>query len=148
RRDNTGRAATSGCGGASEATDYRSRRIMNDNGQGKHSDKAPDDEAAHVEVVAHCVPAQPESPLNANNGTVLVIDIGGTKVKMLVTGKTEPRKVASGPNFSPDQLVQIVRTLEPDWKFDVVTIGFPGLVGTDGPKSEPGSLGPGWVGFD
>jgi hypothetical protein len=100
----------------------------------------------HSEIVAHSVP--PDHTASASTKSVLVIDIGGTSVKMLVTGKTKPYKATSGQNLTPDRLIQIVRSLEPDWRFDAVTIGFPGLVGTAGPKSEPGNLGPGWVGFD
>src|SRR5262249_16735977 len=87
------------------------------------------------------MPAKPDGP-------VLVIDIGGTKVKMLVTGKTTPHKAPTGTSFTPGRLGSIVRALKHDWTFAAVTIGFPGLVGTEGPKSEPGNLGPGWVGFD
>src|SRR5262245_12182581 len=101
----------------------------------------------HPEIVAHSVPANADS-LNANGASVLVIDIGGTNVKMLVSGKTKPHKIASGAKFTPERLIQSVRSLEPDWKFNNVTIGFPGLVGSGGPKSEPSNLGPGWVGFD
>jgi hypothetical protein len=79
---------------------------------------------------------------------VLVIDIGGSNVKLLVSGETEPRKLASGPKFTPAALVEAVKTVAKGWRFDAVSIGFPGLVGADGPRSEPGNLGPGWVGFN
>ncbi len=79
---------------------------------------------------------------------VLSIDIGGTKVKMLVTGELEPRKAPSGTEFTPMKLLEVVNELTPDWEYDVITIGFPGLVGPNGPLAEPGNLGPGWVGFD
>jgi hypothetical protein len=122
---------------------------MTDNGQQQQPEKeAAARETVQLEVVAHTVPAQKDGEPGSKSRSVLVIDIGGTKVKMLVTGKTAPHKATSGPDFTPERLVRLVRTLEPDWKFDAVTIGFPGLVGTDGPKSEPGNLGPGWVGFD
>ncbi len=80
--------------------------------------------------------------------SILVIDIGGTKVKILATGQTEPRKAPSGKDFTTAQLVETVRTLAHDWDYEAITIGFPGLVGLNGPRSEPGNLGPGWVGFD
>lgn len=99
------------------------------------------------EVVAHTVPASDVD--SATSGVpVLAIDIGGTKVKMLVSGKTTPYKALSGRSFTPETLIQLVHRLDPDWKFRAATIGFPGLVGADGPKSEPGNLGSGWVGFD
>lgn len=99
-------------------------------------------------IVADSAPVKPEEFSNSKPGSVLVIDIGGTKVKMLVTGHNTPRKAETGRQFTPERLIQLVRSLDPDWKFDAVTIGIPGLVGAGGPKSEPGNLGPGWVGFD
>jgi polyphosphate glucokinase len=79
---------------------------------------------------------------------VLTVDIGGSNVKILVSGQTEPRRRRSGKMLTPAKLVQIVHTLAAGWKYDAVSIGYPGLVGKDGPSSEPGNLGPGWVGFD
>src|SRR5581483_1960484 len=61
---------------------------------------------------------------------------------------TEPRKAPSGKGFTPTKLVETVRELADDWKYDALSIGYPGLVGPHGPRSEPGNLGPGWVGFD
>ena len=79
---------------------------------------------------------------------ILVIDIGGTKMKMLASGQTEPRKAPSGRKFTPNQLVTEVREAAKGWKWDAISIGYPGLVGDQGPRSEPGNLGFGWVGFD
>lgn len=79
---------------------------------------------------------------------ILVVDIGGTNVKVLCTGETEPRRIASGKEFTPATMVDAVRKLTRDWKYDVVSIGYPGPVGVHGPRSEPGNLGGGWVGFD
>ncbi len=79
---------------------------------------------------------------------VLVVDIGGTNLKLLATGQTEPRKTPSGPTLTPQLMVERVRELAADWKYDAVSIGYPGLVGDSGPKNEPGNLGPGWVGFN
>ncbi len=104
--------------------------------------------AAIKEVVANSVPAEHSKDGKPNNDSVLVIDIGGTKAKMLASGKTKPHKARTGPGFTPERLVEIVQSLKHDWTFGAATIGFPGLVGADGPKSEPGNLGPGWVGFD
>ena len=79
---------------------------------------------------------------------VLVLDIGGTKVKMLATGHAHPRKIASGPQLTPARMVKdVVRTCK-GWRYDAVSIGYPGLAGARGPQSEPGNLGPGWVGFN
>ncbi len=79
---------------------------------------------------------------------VLVIDIGGNSVKCLVTGETEPRKFPSGPTLTPRQMVSAVLKLTEDWKYDVVSIGYPGRVRDNRPVSEPVNLGRGWVHFD
>jgi polyphosphate glucokinase len=80
--------------------------------------------------------------------SILVIDIGGSKVKVLATNQIEPRKKASGSRLDPTQLVNIVKELANGWDYEAVSIGYPGLVGHNGPFSEPGNLGPGWVGFN
>ena len=79
---------------------------------------------------------------------ILSIDIGGTKLKMLASGQTEPRKTASGPDFTPAKMVAAVKRLARGWDYEAVSIGIPSLVGHAGPSSEPGNLGAGWVGFD
>src|SRR5262245_7533316 len=79
---------------------------------------------------------------------VLVIDIGGTNIKLLVTNEKEVRKLASGPTLTPRQLVDAVQLAVHDWTYDVVSIGYPGPVENDRPVREPHNLGPGWVGFD
>jgi predicted NBD/HSP70 family sugar kinase len=98
------------------------------------------------------VPAQAGAeglqPARLAPASVLVIDIGGTSVKILATGQTEPRKAPSGREFTPARLIETVRTLAHDWEYEAITIGCPALIGPQGPRSEPGNLGPGWVGFD
>jgi polyphosphate glucokinase len=79
---------------------------------------------------------------------VLVVDIGGSHVKLIVTDMAEPRRFDSSPDLTPEQLVQDVRAHTADWEFDVVTIGYPGAIDQYGPRFEPGNLGRGWVGFD
>jgi polyphosphate glucokinase len=91
--------------------------------------------------------SQPLAP-SAVPTTILVIDIGGTKVKLLATGQTEPRKFLSGPKLAPAALVAKVQDLSRDWPYEAISIGYPGLVGDHGPQAEPGNLGAGWVGFD
>jgi predicted NBD/HSP70 family sugar kinase len=80
--------------------------------------------------------------------TILVVDIGGTKIKTLASGQTEPRKTNSGKKLTPARMVEVVKELTADWSYEAVSIGYPGLVGRHGPRSEPGNLGPGWVGFN
>jgi hypothetical protein len=79
---------------------------------------------------------------------VLTIDIGGSNVKIKSSGQTEPRKRRSGKKLTPVKMVKIVQELAEGWDYDAISIGYPGLVGTQGPSSEPGNLGSGWVGFD
>jgi polyphosphate glucokinase len=79
---------------------------------------------------------------------VLVIDIGGNSVKVIVTGETDPRKFPSGPTLTPRRMVSGVLKLTEDWKYDAVTIGYPGRVRDNRPFSEPVNLGRGWVKFD
>ena len=79
---------------------------------------------------------------------VLVIDIGGTHVKILATGEQEPRKFDSGPQLTPKRMVAGVKKLAADWKFDRVSIGYPAPVLHGKPVAEPHNLAAGWVGFD
>ena len=79
---------------------------------------------------------------------VLVIDVGGTHVKILVTGETEPRKFDSGPKLTPQETVAGVKKLATGWNYEAVSIGFPGPVLHNRPIAEPPNLGKGWVGFN
>jgi polyphosphate glucokinase len=79
--------------------------------------------------------------------TVLVVDVGGTSVKILATGEKEPRKFPSGPDLTPRAMVTGVKRLAKGWRFDVVSIGYPGFVVRGKPVSEPYNLAHGWVGF-
>jgi len=80
--------------------------------------------------------------------SILSIDIGGSKLKILASGQTEPRRLPSGPELTPTKMVEVVTDLAKDWEYEAVSIGIPGQVGDNGPRSEPGNLGPGWVGFN
>jgi polyphosphate glucokinase len=79
---------------------------------------------------------------------ILVIDIGGTNVKMLVSGADEARKFPSGPELTPQQMVDGVLSQTSDWEYEAISIGFPGPVLCGQPMAEPVNLGPGWLGFD
>jgi polyphosphate glucokinase len=79
---------------------------------------------------------------------VLVVDVGGSNVKILATGQDKPRKFSSGPKLTAEQMVSGVRKLAKDWKYDVVSIGYPGPALCDRAVSEPPNLAAGWVGFD
>jgi polyphosphate glucokinase len=79
---------------------------------------------------------------------VLVVDVGGTHVKILATGQTEHREFDSGPTMTPQEMVAGVLKAAEGWEFDVLSIGYPGPVLRGKPVAEPHNLGGGWVGFD
>ncbi len=79
---------------------------------------------------------------------VLVVDVGGTYVKVLATGQDAPRQFPSGPTLTAEQMFAGVKTVASEWKYDAVSIGYPGPVLHGRPVAEPRHLGPGWVGFD
>ncbi len=79
---------------------------------------------------------------------VLAVDVGGTHVKILATGQTKPRKFASGSSLTAARMAAGVRKRAGDWKYDVLAIGYPGVVVHNRPVAEPHNLAPGWVGFD
>jgi predicted NBD/HSP70 family sugar kinase len=79
---------------------------------------------------------------------ILVIDVGGTNVKVLATGQTEPRRIASGPDMTAAMMVDAVKQATADWEYDAVSIGYPGFVVRGRLVNEPRNLGEGWVGFD
>ena len=79
---------------------------------------------------------------------VMVIDIGGTHVKVYATGRREPLKIDSGPAMTPKEMVKAVTAKTTGWKYDVISIGYPGPVVHGKPLSEPANLGKGWLGFD
>ena len=79
---------------------------------------------------------------------VLAVDIGGTNVKILATGQDKPRRFPSGPTLTAKEMVAGVKKLAQGWKYDAVSIGYPGVVIHGRPVSEPRNLGKGWVGFD
>ena len=79
---------------------------------------------------------------------VLVIDVGGTHVKILATGQDTSREFASGTKLTAKAMVSRVKRLAGKWKYDAVSIGYPGPVLRNRPVAEPHNLAPGWVGFD
>lgn len=79
---------------------------------------------------------------------VLVIDVGGTHVKVRGTGHKAHREFDSGPTLTPKRMIAGVRKLVADWEYDAITIGFPAPVRRNRPVREPWNLGKGWIGFD
>lgn len=78
----------------------------------------------------------------------LVVDVGGTHVKLLATGKRTPIHIDSGPHLTPRVMVREVLAATDHWRFRRVSIGFPGPVRKNRPEREPWNLGKGWVGFN
>jgi polyphosphate glucokinase len=79
---------------------------------------------------------------------VLMIDVGGTSIKLMAAGHEGFRKIPSGERLSAAQMTKCVLAMTKDWKFDSVSIGFPGPVTNGTPAANPANLGGGWVGFD
>jgi predicted NBD/HSP70 family sugar kinase len=79
---------------------------------------------------------------------ILVVDVGGTHIKLYLEGQQQPVKLPSGPSLTPRQMVSEVLQTAKDWKFSAVSLGYPGPVLAGKPVAEPHNLGPGWVGFD
>ncbi len=79
---------------------------------------------------------------------ILVLDVGGTNIKVQATGQKQPRKIPSGLDMTAKDMVRDVKAATRDWKYDRVSIGYPGPVTAGHPVREPINLGGGWVGFD
>lgn len=79
---------------------------------------------------------------------ILVVDVGGTNVKVSVSGRKEPLKIPSGPKMSAAKMVAEVKKATAVWKYDAVSIGYPGAVKNGKPFEEPKNLARGWVRFD
>lgn len=78
---------------------------------------------------------------------VLVIDIGGTHIKVASSDHPVPLKIISGPDMTAKRMATEVLAATRDWTYDAITVGFPGPVVHDGPAAEPHNLGTGWMGF-
>ncbi|MEO5755835.1 MAG: ROK family protein [Mesorhizobium sp.] len=79
---------------------------------------------------------------------VLSIDIGGSHVKILTSAGGAERRADSGPDLTPQQMIDAVKTLADGLAYDVVSMGYPGPVNHNRPLTDPANLGKGWAGFD
>lgn len=79
---------------------------------------------------------------------ILVVDVGGTHVKLLATGQKVSRKIPSSRTMTAPKMVRLVKDTARDWAFDCVSMGYPGPVIHGHPLREPHNLGGGWVGFN
>ena len=79
---------------------------------------------------------------------ILVIDVGGTHIKFGMPGHGKMGKFFSGPAMTPTEMVAGVKQATADWKYDAVSMGYPGPVKSHRPALEPHNLGGGWVKFN
>jgi len=79
---------------------------------------------------------------------ILVVDVGGTNLKLGLSGRKEVAKVPSGPMMTAAGMVAAVRAATLGWAYDVVAIGYPGPVMDGRPVAEPKNLARGWVRLD
>jgi len=87
-------------------------------------------------------------PQSEQNMQILVIDVGGSYVKCVASGHNSPVRFKSGPRLKPDRMVANILKITKGWRFDAVSIGYPGVVRRGRIEREPHNLGSGWVGFD
>jgi len=79
---------------------------------------------------------------------ILVIDIGGTNVKVASTDVSVPLKIPSGPTMTAAVMCRKVLAATKGWSYDRISIGYPGPVVHHRPIAEPRNLGPGWMDFN
>lgn len=87
-------------------------------------------------------------PQAARPQMILVIDVGGSNIKLLATGQRAARKIPSGPTMTARNMVKLVKRGTADWNFDHVSMGYPGPVINSHVLGEPANLAGGWVGFN
>lgn len=85
---------------------------------------------------------------SAKSPKILVIDVGGTNVKMLATGQKEPRRFPSGPKMTAGLMVKQVKEATKDWQYERISLGYPGPIINGHPLREPHNLAGGWMRFD
>ena len=110
--------------------------------------KAVESATAEKSSKAHKTSPTGKSSKAGKSPRVLVIDVGGTNVKLLATGEKEARKYPSGPTMTPAKMVKLVKKAAGDWKYDCISLGYPGPIINGHPLREPHNLGSGWVGFN
>jgi polyphosphate glucokinase len=92
--------------------------------------------------------ALPKNPQSPKKRKVLVIDVGGTHVKIFATGQKAPVKIPSGPSMSADKMANVVKKATQGWDYDCISLGYPGPIINGHPLREPHNLGCGWMHFN
>src|SRR3954452_5845127 len=95
----------------------------------------------HTSIVHKHAGDNSQQPIaDSQNMNILVIDIGGTNVKIWTTGETEKLKFPSGKSLTPQHLIEKIKEAASDWHIDRVSIGYPGEVRTGQPVADPFNL--------
>ncbi|HEX3818584.1 MAG TPA: ROK family protein [Chthoniobacterales bacterium] len=79
---------------------------------------------------------------------ILVVDIGGSNVKLMISAEEKRRKFPSGKKLAPNELITQIREITADWDYDAISVGFPSAVDEGGILKEPKNIGAGWMKFD
>jgi len=80
--------------------------------------------------------------------SILVIDIGGTNIKIIASGAEKRKKISSHSKMSPQEMVDEVIEASKEWEYEVISIGCPCAIQDGEILKEPVNLGKGWIGFD
>ena len=107
--------------------------------------------SSHLAVVTESESGEPRRTSRVPKSlarSVLVVDVGGSHVKIIASGQTESRQFESGPTLGPKKMIRKIHAISKGWSYDVVSIGYPGPALRNHPIAEPHNLGHGWVGFD
>jgi polyphosphate glucokinase len=86
----------------------------------------------------------PESPVVR----VLVIDVGGTHIKVAGSWDRVTQRIPSGPTMTAANMVRDVLELTKGWDFEAISLGYPGPVKDNRPFREPINIAGGWTTFD
>lgn len=79
---------------------------------------------------------------------ILVVDIGGSNVKLMISDEEKRRKFPSGPKLAPNETIEQIKEATADWDYDAVSVGFPSAINEGAILKEPKNLGKGWLGFE
>ncbi len=94
------------------------------------------------------MPSAQDNRSHGKRPVILVIDIGGTHVKLELSTPRRQCEFESGPELTPKTMIKKVEKLTESWTYAVISVGYPGPVAGNRPIAEPHNLGSGWSGFD
>jgi polyphosphate glucokinase len=79
---------------------------------------------------------------------VLVIDVGGTHIKVAGSWDRVTHRIPSGSGMTAADMVRGVLNLTKDWDYEAISLGYPGPVKHNRPFREPINIGGGWTTID